>query len=49
MSQNYPGSNNLPLLTGVGQFGTRYMGGKDSASARYIYTHLNVLTRLLFP
>ena len=28
---------------------TRIMGGKDSASERYIFTNLNPLTRLLFP
>ena len=25
------------------------MGGKEAASARYIYTSLNKLTRILFP
>jgi DNA topoisomerase II len=33
----------------IGQFGTRSMGGKEAASARYIYTHLNKITRYLFP
>ena len=32
-----------------GQFGTRLLGGKDSASERYIFTQLNKLTRLIFP
>jgi hypothetical protein len=32
--QDYVGSNNLPLLTPNGQFGTRLQGGKDAASAR---------------
>ena len=31
-----------------GQFGTRLQGGKDAASARYIFTRLNPLTRLIF-
>lgn len=48
MAQNYVGSNNLNLLEPVGQFGTRYMNGKDSASPRYIFTNLNPLTRYLF-
>jgi DNA topoisomerase-2 len=48
MAQNFVGSNNLNLLMPIGQFGTRSMGGKDAASARYIYTNLNPLTRLLF-
>jgi DNA topoisomerase-2 len=49
MAQNFVGSNNLNLLMPVGQFGTRSEGGNDSASARYIFTQLNPLTRLLFP
>lgn len=48
MAQNFVGSNNLNLLEPIGQFGTRHMNGKDSASARYIYTTLNALTRYLF-
>ena len=32
----------------MGQFGTRLEGGQDSASARYIYTKLNPLARLIF-
>ena len=38
MAQNFCGSNNINLLTPSGQFGTRRMGGKDAASARYIFT-----------
>jgi DNA topoisomerase-2 len=49
MAQNFVGSNNLNILMPIGQFGTRSLGGKDAASARYIYTNLNPLTRLLFP
>jgi len=49
MAQNYVGSNNINLLEPLGQFGTRLQGGDDSASERYIFTHLNPLTRLLFP
>ncbi len=49
MAQNYVGSNNINLFEPKGQFGTRIMGGKDSASERYIFTNLNPLTRLLFP
>ena len=48
MAQNFVGSNNINLLNPNGQFGTRLQGGKDAASARYIYTNLNKLTRLLF-
>jgi DNA topoisomerase-2 len=49
MAQNFVGSNNIHLLEPNGQFGTRLQGGKDSASERYIFTQLNVLTRKLFP
>ena len=49
MAQNYVGSNNINLFEPKGQFGTRLLGGKDSASERYIFTNLNPLTRLLFP
>jgi len=48
MAQNFVGSNNLPLLVPAGQFGTRLQGGKDAASARYIYTNLAEYTRLIF-
>eukprot|EP01128_Nolandella_sp_AFSM9_P010842 TRINITY_DN755_c0_g1_i1.p1 TRINITY_DN755_c0_g1~~TRINITY_DN755_c0_g1_i1.p1 ORF type:complete len:1060 (-),score=322.66 TRINITY_DN755_c0_g1_i1:76-3219(-) len=48
MAQNFVGSNNINLLHPQGQFGTRMEGGKDAASARYITTYLNPLTRLLF-
>ena len=43
------GANNVPLLVPKGQFGTRAQGGKDSAAARYIYTRLSPVARLLFP
>ena len=48
MANAYPGSNNIPLLYRDGQFGTRLSGGKDAANARYIFTKLDFLTRLLF-
>ena len=41
MAQSFPGSNNLPLFEGIGQFGTRRMGGKDASSPRYIFTRLS--------
>lgn len=49
MAQNFVGANNINLLVPNGQFGTRLQGGEDSASERYIFTHLNPLTRLIFP
>jgi DNA topoisomerase-2 len=48
MANAYPGSNNIPLLYRDGQFGTRLSGGKDAANARYIFTKLDAMTRLLF-
>lgn len=49
MAQTFVGSNNINLLMPNGQFGTRLLGGDDSASERYIFTLLNPLTRALFP
>lgn len=48
MAQTFVGSNNIHLLVPNGQFGTRIKGGDDAASPRYIFTHLNPLTTLLF-
>jgi len=49
MAQDYVGSNNMNLLRPSGQFGTRFVGGADAASPRYIYTELSPVTRILFP
>merc|ERR1719424_12597 len=48
MAQTFVGSNNINLLFPSGQFGTRLMGGKDHASARYIYTRLEPIARAIF-
>lgn len=48
MASNFCGSNNVNLLTPSGQFGTRRMGGKDAASARYIFTKLEPIARAIF-
>jgi len=48
MAQTFVGSNNIQLLEPLGQFGSRNFGGSDSASERYIFTHLNPLTRAIF-
>ncbi len=48
MASGYTGSNNIPLLYPDGGFGTRLEGGKDAASARYIYTKLEGLTSYIF-
>ena len=47
MAQDYVGSTNLNLLQPNGQFGTRLLGGKDSASPRYIYTCLAPITHTI--
>jgi DNA topoisomerase-2 len=49
MAQNFVGSNNINLFVPNGQFGSRMMGGKDSASERYIFTLLSNITRHLYP
>ena len=49
MAQNFVASNNINLLLPIGQFGTRNQGGKEAASARYIFTKLSPVTRHLFP
>jgi len=48
MAQNFIGSNNINLLMPNGQFGTRLMGGKDSASPRYVFTQLAPITELIY-
>ena len=48
MAQQFVGSNNLNLLVPNGQFGSRRMGGKDSASARYIFTYLDPISDAVF-
>ena len=47
MAQNFVGSNNINLLMPNGQFGTRIIGGADSASPRYIHTELNKIVDIL--
>lgn len=48
MAQDYVGSNNINLLLPNGEFGTRFLGGKDSASPRYIFTQTSSLTKHIF-
>ena len=40
MAQDFVGSNNINLLEPIGQFGSRIMGGSDSAQPRYIHTKI---------
>lgn len=48
LAHDFVGSNNINLLVPSGQFGTRLQGGKDAASARYIFTTLSDITRKIF-
>ncbi|KAJ3158974.1 DNA topoisomerase 2 [Geranomyces michiganensis] len=48
LAQDFVGSNNLNLLEPRGQFGTRLQGGKDNAHARYIFTRLPPITRMIY-
>lgn len=48
MAQTFVGANNINLLAPVGQFGSRLQGGKDSASPRYIHTHLEPIVDKIF-
>jgi DNA topoisomerase-2 len=48
MAQRFVGSNNIPLLFNDGQFGSKLELGKDAANGRYIFTKLDMLTRLIF-
>ncbi|KAF9115505.1 DNA topoisomerase 2 [Mortierella sp. AM989] len=48
LAQDFVGSNNVNLLKPNGQFGSRMQGGKDAASARYIYTEIPPITRRVF-
>jgi len=49
MAQDYVGSNNIPLLRAIGEFGTRYQNGNDAASPRYLHTMISPVTRYIFP
>lgn len=50
MAQDYPGcGNNIPLLKGSGQFGSRIENGEDAGAPRYISCSLDKITRLIYP
>ena len=48
MAQDFIGSNNINLLSPIGQFGSRLLGGKDAAQPRYIHTKLETITWDIF-
>jgi DNA topoisomerase-2 len=47
MAQRFVGSNNLPLLKDIGQYGSRY-NPNSAAASRYIYTMLEEYVKLIF-
>lgn len=49
MTQDYVGSNNIPLLLKNGQTGTRLADGADHGAPRYVGCSLQKITRLIFP
>jgi DNA topoisomerase-2 len=48
LANEFPGTNNIPLLYRDGMFGTRLEGASDAASPRYIYTKMEYLTEYIF-
>src|SRR3989338_5244337 len=46
MAQDYIGSNNIPLIEGKGQFGSRK--GGDAADPRYIFAAISTITSWIF-
>ena len=48
MASCYVGGNNLPLFTRGGEFGSRKQLGKDAGSARYIFTCLEKISRIIY-
>ncbi|KAK9901806.1 hypothetical protein M0R45_001968 [Rubus argutus] len=48
MAQDFVGRSNINLLLPLGQFGSRYKGGKDHAASHYINTKLSPITRFIF-
>ena len=48
MVWDFVGSNNIPLLSPDGQFGSRLAMGKDAANARYIETKQQEITPYIF-
>ena len=48
LAQDFVGAGNAPYLERQGQFGSRLLGGKDHAAARYIFTKASALARALF-
>ena len=48
MAQEFTGSGNAQIMFPSGQFGSRNLGGKDSANPRYIFSYLNKWIPIMF-
>lgn len=48
MAQNFVGSNNINILSPLGQFGSRLQGGKDYGAPRYIFTRMEDISDIIF-
>lgn len=48
MANEFPGTNNIPILYRDGMFGTRLEGANDAADGRYIFTKMDALTELIY-
>ena len=49
MAASFTGSNNYPLVTGHGNFGTRFSGAGSAAAPRYTYCSVSTISDKLFP
>lgn len=49
MAASFVGSNNYPLVTGHGNFGTRFSGAGSAAAPRYTYCSIAPISTKLFP
>ena len=49
MAASFTGSNNYPLVTGHGNFGTRFSGAGSAAAPRYTYCSVSPISDKLFP
>ena len=49
LAQEHLGTNTVPLLKPIGQYGSRHAETKVHAAARYIFTKINEFATLLFP
>lgn len=48
MAQEFIGANNINWFYPRGRFGTRFEGGKDASSSRYLHTHpVGLMSRIL--